>query len=71
MTYYIYYASVRLAREHGDPLLGEVEASSKEEAEEKATGLGLGDGAEIFATLTHLLPGERIDFSKMNLENMK
>lgn len=59
----IYYLSREYAREHGDPLLGVVEAETKEEAERKANVSGLGGVAGCWATTTLLLPGERIAFA--------
>lgn len=78
--WYIYYKNREYARQTGDPLLGVVEATTKEEAELKARQQGLGGCVSVWATQAHLLPGERIVFqegdSKMSchtketLENM-
>jgi hypothetical protein len=62
MIWHIYFGSREFARERGDPLLGTVEAETKEDAERIAISRGLGGTAGVWATLTNLLPGERIDF---------
>lgn len=66
MKYRIYYGSREYAKICGDPLLGEVEADSKEDAEDKAIKLGLNDvpGVGVWACPTKLFPGERIDFDE-------
>jgi ketol-acid reductoisomerase len=62
MRYNIYYLSREYAREHGDPLLGTVEAESKDDAEALAMAQGMGGVVGVWATTAALLPGERIDF---------
>lgn len=64
--WYIYHGSREYAREHGDPCLGVVKAESKAEAERIALQRGMGGVAGVWACMTLLLPGERIDWWKLS-----
>ena len=53
-NYGIYFRDREFARVQGDPLLGTVQACSKEDAEEQARALGIDDkGAGLWAWPVH------------------
>lgn len=54
MEWSIYHGSREYAREHGDPLLGTVEADTKAEAERIARSRGIGGTAGVWATQANL-----------------